>query len=450
MFKSRSNESARKQVILESGHSYREVRPEKKSDNALFFRNESGGKESNVDKRIEDKFVRISNVLKEDSAEVGGFEETPKDFFRTVMRSHEVTPVDIGIPDAPTNDLFSRGNDELGNSITIGDDATRYQNRAKLTGTHGRSTIDENFLATQEYAVQIDDHRLIATNPSTIIIQEDDFTVDYKKSASGKAEEKSSTTVVDPFLLSPITRVPQYHVSKDANPNESTSPTYANDSITKWTNLFTRESSSGTRHDSDVVDYQDFTGRSQESHENEEIAELVERIVRQYSGYTPIMPGMPTFPEITEAETLPSDDVDAQSTTITTVTTTLATTTKITDAAFRPSIRPSKYALLPPSEEIHDEVSLDESTFVDETEATTISQAITVSVIILRNFLTYAKKDRDNIRRFQAESSSGKTGRGFRVGGENAESVGRDEKERKTATQNQQSRCRFEHEDSGC
>ncbi|XP_067205787.1 uncharacterized protein [Linepithema humile] len=115
------------------------------------------------------------------------------------------------------------------------------------------------------------------------------------------------------------------------------------------------------------------SGRSQKSREKDEIAELVDRIVRQYASYTPVMPGMPTFNEITEAETLPPDE----ETTVTQFATTSATTTMITDVAFRPSIRPLQTTSFP--EEMHDEVSLDETTFADETEVTTTRQKTTIT-----------------------------------------------------------------------
>lgn len=370
-------------MILESGHSHRKVQAGKRDDNALFFGNEGGGKESNVDKRIEDKFVRISNVLKEDSgSEVDGVEETPDDLPRTVTRSREVTPVDVPeIADAPTGALFSRGNGESDNSTRDGE--ARYWNPAELAGTHERLTTDENSPATPEPATPADHHRDSITTISIVAQKDHSTAVDCSESASLEADERSPTALaVDPSLPSPIISARDRHVFKEVSQevgfNRSTSPNHPGvASATKRTDLLSRELWSGSSRDGDVVDYEGATG----SHENEEIAELVQRIVRQYAGYTPIMPGMPTLREMTDADTLPpEDDLSDQSTTITTVTTALAT--QITDAAFRPSIRPAEYALMPPPpEEIHDEVSLDDSTFVEETEATTTRQAAAVSVI---------------------------------------------------------------------
>lgn len=368
-------------MILESGHSYRKVQPGKKDDNALFFSNEGGGKENNVDKRIADKFVRISNVLKDSRAEVDGAEETPENSLRAFTRSREVTPVDtLEISDAPTGDLFSRGNDQSDNSITTRDDVLEYRNISQLT--------DEDSPATPETDVPTDHLDFLSAISSTVIAPKDD-SVDRGESVSRKPEEKSSTAV-DLFLPSPIISAREGHVSKElsqeVDPDESTSPSLPSDSVTRRTGLFTGELPSGIW--SDVVGHHEgATGY----HENEEIAELVQRIVRQYAGYTPIMPGMPTIHEMTEAETLPpEDDITGSDQT----TTTLATITKVTDAAFRPSISPTEYVLMPSPEEIHDEVSLDDSTFVDETEATT-----TVLVIISVGEISFNELDFDSDHR---------------------------------------------------
>lgn len=463
MSQNRGNGSPKKQVILESGHSYKKVRSEE-SDNPFFFNKESG-KESKVDKRIKDKFARISNVLKEDSAEVRIIQETSKNL-KAVTES-KVTRADIPeIQDKLKNDLFSRKSDKP-------EFATRKatpEYPAGLIDTRQR-VMNENFFAITKPMTTNNEITTIST-----ITLKDDF--DYKESASLQSREKLSDTIIGPFLSSPITRKLSHNVSKQANLDESTSPIYtntmtevfvsklssqiprgrnvngyfvvANGSLStlssnctnsKETTMYsealnnrseseqdeienarflelnkdssrmiagnftgprgppigtdlllrgsgsiaepTEASSSNEgeegscyirdplrKNSVDIPESEDSTARSQRSRKKDEIAELVSRIVRQYVAYTPVMPGMPTFDEITEAETLPPEEET------TTVTTTLATTTRITDATFRPSktLRPLEMTAL--SREMHDEIALDETTFVDETEATTSQERI--------------------------------------------------------------------------
>lgn len=467
MSKNRENKSPKKQVILESGHSYKKVRSEE-GDNPFFFNKESD-KESNVDKRIKDKFARISNVLKEDSAEVRIIQETSKNL--KAATKTEVTGDDISeIQDKRKNDSFSRESDKPDELVATHEATPGYP--TGLIDARQRSVMNESSSAITK---SMSTNNEIAIS-STITLK--DHSIDYKESASLQSGEKLSDTIVGPFLSPPITRKLSHNVSKQAN-FESTSPIYtnmttevfasklssqiprcrnldgyfavANGSLSTLPNnctnskgttmysealnnrseserdeaedarflelnndssrmiasnftgprgppiredLLLRGSGSITepteapsdeegeegscyvrdplRENSvDIPEGEDSTARSQRSRERDEIVELVSRIVRQYVAYTPIMPGMPTFDEITEAETLPPEET-------TTVTTTLASTTRITSATFRPSktLRPLETMTL--SREMHDEIALDETTFVEETEATTVSQKTTI------------------------------------------------------------------------
>lgn len=463
----RGNRSPRKQAILESGHSYKKVRSEE-GDNPFFFNKESG-KESNVDKRIKDKFARISNVLKEDSAEVRIIQETSKNL--KAATESKVTRADISeIQDKLKNDSFSRKSDKPDEFATH-EATSEYP--AGLIDTRQRSVMNQSFFAITKSMTTNNE----ITTISAITLKDD--SIDYKESASLQSREKLSDTIIGPFLSPPITRKLSHNASKQTN-LESTSPictntttkvfvsklssqippgrnvdgyfAVANGSLSVLSNnctnskettmysealnnrseserdeaenvrflelnnvssrmiasnftgprgspirtdLLLRGSGSITEpaeawsdeegeegscyirdplreNTVDVPESEDSTTRSQRSRERDEIAELVSRIVRQYVAYTPVMPGMPTFDEITEAETLPPEET-------TTVTTTLATTTRITDATFRPlkTLRLLETTML--SREMHDEIALDETTFVDETEATTISRKTTIS-----------------------------------------------------------------------
>lgn len=467
----RGNGSPKKQVILEFGHSYEKVRSEE-GDNPFFFNKESG-KESNVDKRIEDKFARISNVLKEDSAQVRIIQETPENL--KVATKSKVTRADISdIQDKLRDDLFLCKSDKPNKSIATRETTLEYP--VKSTDTHQRSIMNDFLVITK--STTNNDVITAILSPMTL----KDSIRNYKESASLQSGEKLSDTIMGPFLSSPITRKLGHNVSKEANKSdESTSPIYTN---TTKTEVFVSKLSSETPRGRNANSYfavangslstlpssctnstettmypegfsnrskserdeaenargrfldnndsswmiagnftgprgpsiridlslgsgsgsiiepteaspideereedsryiqdslrensvdtsknEDSTARSQKSRERDEIAELVDRIVRQYAAYTPVMPIMPTFDEITEAETLPPETV-----TVTRITTTLAT--KITDATFRPSIRLPKTTVL--SREMHDEIALDDTTFVDETEATTTSQETTI------------------------------------------------------------------------
>ncbi|KMR01584.1 hypothetical protein RF55_914 [Lasius niger] len=475
------NGSPKKQVILESGHSYKKVRSAG-GDNPFFF-NKENGKESNVDKRIEDKFARISNVLKEDSAVVGIIQQTPEN----LKAATKSKVADISeIQDELRDDSFSRKDDRSYESVATREATSEYP--AELIDTRQRSITNENFLAIVKSTTTNNEITAIS---SPITLKDDSI---YKESASLQSREKLSATVIGPFLSSPITRKLSHNVSKKANSDESTSPIYtntftmkrtgsdvfasklssetpsetlrrnvdyfavANESLgtisSNWTNskettvypeahdnrsesvrdeaenarflelnkdssrmiagnfteeprgpaieadLLLRGSGSITepRTEASPSDEEGggegsyvgdplrensvdkFSERSQRSRERDEIAELVDRIVRQYAAYTPLMPDTPTFDEITEAETLPpEDEKTTTTTTVARITTTLATTTRITDATFRPSIRPLLVTTMVLSREMHDEIALDETTFVDETEATTTSLKTTIS-----------------------------------------------------------------------
>nr|XP_012233568.1 PREDICTED: uncharacterized protein LOC105678645 [Linepithema humile] len=477
----RGSGSPRKQVILQSGHSYRKVQPEK-SDNPFLFNNE-GGKESNVDKRIEDKFARISDVLKEDSPaeKMEIIQKTPEN--SGAVATSVVASADIPkIPDdEPKDDLFSRKSDKSDEPVMNRDDQVTREYPAKSIDTLQRAIANGNYLTTAKFMLTNNE---TAATSSAITRKDDPF--DYKESAALKPEVKLSSTIFGPFLSSPIMRIPEYNASKKMNFDESRSSTYANHFATRRMKFFTRKLPPATPRGGNVNDYfedvsgplrtspsgwmsskeaattsialnnrkqgegdgaenarflglnndssrviagnfagprglpvkpepslrgsdsvikpeetapsgnkdaedsrytedpllensnsvlanGESSGRSQKSREKDEIAELVDRIVRQYASYTPVMPGMPTFNEITEAETLPPDE----ETTVTQFATTSATTTMITDVAFRPSIRPLQTTSFP--EEMHDEVSLDETTFADETEVTTTRQKTTIT-----------------------------------------------------------------------
>lgn len=450
----RGNESPKKQVILESDHSYKKVRS-KEGDNSFFF-NKENGKENNVDKRIEDKFARISNVLKEDSAAVRIIQQTPENL-KAATRSKDIADISR-VQAEPRDDSFLRKDDKSYESVPIREATSEYP--AELIDTRQQSIMNENVVAKSKKLSLKDD------------------SIDYEESASLQPREKLSATVLGPFLSSHITRKLSHNVSKEANLNESTSPICTNTFAMKQTGVFASKLSSETprrnvnfaavEHESlstvsgswtnskettvypeawnnrsesvrdenarflelnndpsrmiagnftgrprgspieadlslrgsgsitepteaspgdDVVGgeedsryirdplqensvgiiprSEDSTARSQGSRERDKIADLVDRIVRQYAAYTPLMPNTMTFDEVTEAETLPPKVETVGSIT------TLGTSTKVMDATFRTSIRPP---LVTPvlSREMHDEISLDESTFADETEATTL------------------------------------------------------------------------------
>lgn len=466
------NESPKKQVILESGHSYRKVQS-KENDNPFNF-NDKDDKKNSVDKRIEDKFVRISNVLKEDSTETRIIQEAPENI-KAVTKS-EVAKADIPkIQDEPGDNLFSRGNGKSNDPFAIRGDKMTHEQLAELNDTRQRSPVNKNSSAIAESTMTNSEVTTISS-PITRKIS-----TDYKGSIFVKP-------IIDPFLSSSI--MLDHDISKEINFNESKNPIYATEFAMRQTEVFIQKLSSdaprgdnvngyfagdpfrtlpnswassskeatssrapnnrgeGERDETENARFLELNNNSsrmiagnsvelegppidpglssrgsasvtepeevspseegiarytensllensegflERSREREEIAELVNRIVRQYAAYTPIMPGLPTLDEITEAETLPLEE----ETTVTQFTTTLATTTRITDVAFRPSIRPLKTPLKTPfPEEMHDEISLDETTFVDETEATTTTRETTVS------------KPRFRPRRLNANTSS--------------------------------------------
>lgn len=442
------SENPKKQVILESGHSYRKVQSEdseeKRDDNPFY--NNKDSKKNSVDKRIEDKFVRISNVLKEDSTETGIIQETSENF--KVVTKSEVAKADIPkIQDELGDNLFSRENGKSDEMFAIHGDEITHEQPAELNYTHQGLTVKENSNATTETTI----NNKITTITSLIIKN----SFDYNRSIFLKP-------IVNPFLPPSITRKLDYNITnKKIDFNKSKNSIYTTEFAVRQTEIFTEELSlntprgenvyfevtdgplgilssnwtssskevtktlsnqseseqnetenvrflelnnnssriiagnfiepgllsrgstsitepkeislseegTGSRYTKDplVKNSEDFLERSREK---EEIAELVDRIVRQYAAFTPIMPGMPTFDEITEAEPLSL----VEETTITQFTTTLATTTRLTDVAFRPSIHPLRTTPLPG--EMHDEISLDETTFVDETEATTTHEKI--------------------------------------------------------------------------
>lgn len=450
------NKNPKKQVILESGHSYRKVQSGE-DDNPFHLNNKDKDKKNSVDKRIEDKFVRISNVLKEDSTETGIIQETPENF--QVVTKSEVAKVDITkIQDELGDNLLSRENGKSDGLFAIHGDKMTHEQPAEFKDTRQRLTIKENSFVTAEST----------TTSSEVTIA----SLITRKDSADHEESVSFKPVIGPFQSSSITRKLDYNIAKKIDFNTSKNPIYATEFAMTQTKIFKQKLSPGTKFPRGENDYfevtdgpfrtlsSNWTSSSEEvptetlnnrsegerdetenvrflelnnsswiivdnfmkpegppihpglssrtsitepeeislsdeegigsrytedslqensdsllgrSRERKEIAKLVDRIVRQYAAYTPIMPGMPTFDEITEAETLPLEE----ETTVTQFTTTLATTTRITDVAFRPSIRPLKTTSLP--EEMHDEISLDETTFVDETEATTTAHEETVS-----------------------------------------------------------------------
>lgn len=400
------NENTRKQVILETGRSFRKVQPEE-NENPFHFGNKDG-KKSSVDKRIEDKFVRISNVLKEDSTEAGIIQETPENF--KVVTKSEVAKADIPkIQNELGDHLFSRENGKSNELFAIHGDEITHERPAELNDTRQRSTAKENPFATTGSTSN-------ATTITSLITQRD--FADHKESSFPKS-------VIDPSPSPSITRRFNYNVAKKTDFNRSKDPICVTEFATRQTRVFTRELSTNTPRGENAKEIsssdEERVGRNytedphlenaedflESSREKEEIAKLVDRIVRQYAAFTPIMPGMPTFDEITEAETLPPEE--ESSTTVTQFTTTLATTTKITDVAFRPSIRPETTASLPG--EMHDEISLDdETTFVDETEATATTREKTVSKPRSTNTSPTAK-----VRKVSSET--GKSGKRQRITG---------------------------------
>ncbi|XP_011689968.1 PREDICTED: uncharacterized protein LOC105451295 [Wasmannia auropunctata] len=456
------DKNPRKQVILESGH--RKVQSGE-NDNPFDLDNKDSRKNS-VDKRIEDKFVRISNVLKEDSTEARIIQETPGNF--EVVTKSEAAKADIPkIQNELGENLFSRESGKSGGSLAIHGDEIPHGQHAELIDTRQRSTANENSHAiTESRAVNNE-----VTTITSLITRKD--STDCKGSVFLKL-------MVGPSPPTSITEKLDYDVSREINFkfDKSKNPIYASEFATRQTEVFVQALSSnaprgenvdgcfeitgeplgtlsgswassskeatspeaannhseGERDETENARFHELNNNSSRmiagnsvepegppidralsprgsvsvtepegvslrlnkeeissrytenplpenskgfpgrSREREEIAELVDRIVRQYATYTPVMPDMPNFDEITEAGTLPP----VEETTVTQFTTTLATTTRITDVAFRPSMRPLRTTPLP-GQEMHDEISLDETTFVEETEATTTSRETTVS-----------------------------------------------------------------------
>lgn len=435
------NESPKKQVFLESGHSYRKIQSEG-NDDPFHFDNK-GSKKNSVDKRIEDKFVRISNVLKEDSTETGIIQETPVNF--KVVTKGEVAKADIPkIQKEPGDNLSSRENGKSNELFAIHGDGITREQPAELNDTRPRLTAKGSSFATTGSTM--------AGNTTTI-------TSLITRKDSADKESVSFQSVIDSSLSPSTTKELDYNAAKKIDFYKSKSPIYVTEFAIRQTKIFTRESSSlasrndyfevtdgpfrtlsskwassskeitetlknrseGERDGTENARFFEFNNSSRITattfeakdqpinpglssrgnalitepreislsdeegvgsnytedplSEKEEIAELVARIVRQYAAYTPIMPSTPTFDETTEAEALPLEEESL--TTATQFTTTVATTTKITDVAFRPPIRLLETTSFP--EEMHDEISLDETTFVDETEATTTTHGRTVS-----------------------------------------------------------------------
>ncbi|XP_036145528.1 uncharacterized protein LOC118646540 [Monomorium pharaonis] len=443
--------SPKKQVILDSARSHRKVQPEE-NDNPFYLNNEDGKKNS-VDKRIEDKFARISNVLKEDSTETGIIQETPGNF--KVVTNSEVAKADIPkIQDELKDNLFSRENGKSDETFAIHGDEVARKRPAEIMDL--RSSANENsFVTTKPTNEEVTTIMLLTTRKDSL--DRKNFT--FHKSAIGC------------FRSSPVMKKLDYNVSKEMNRNESKNPIYATEFAARQTEVITRKLPSNSKNAHGYVTddpletlsgrsassskeptspeapdnrserdetknarflelnnnssrmiagnsvepegppidpglssrssgsvtepgevslsneeaeidsrytgdprLENSDGLSDKSREREEIGELVDRIVRQYVAYTPVMPGMPTFDEITEAETLPLEE----ETTVTQFTTTLATTTRITDVNFRPTIRSPGTTPLPAGE-MHDEISLDETNLADEIEATTASPETTIS-----------------------------------------------------------------------
>ncbi|RLU20921.1 hypothetical protein DMN91_007535 [Ooceraea biroi] len=460
------NGNSTKQVILEPGQSYRKVQSEE-NDNPFIFGNE-GGKESNIDKRIEDRFVQISNVLKEDSPETRII-HTPESFQAVAKKKNEQTDIPK-IRDGLNDDSFLQGADKFNESSVTRDDEVTREYSAELIDTQ-RSAMDDDFLT--ESTMTSDE---VITVSTTITWRNN-----YGEFAFHELEGRLSDTIIGPFLSSPIMRKPGHRDLKKINSTKSINPIYQTVHTKKRTGFLTQELLSTTTRGGNTNDYSEITGgplgalssswtsskqattspgvlnnrseserdeaenakflefnnnslrmiagnsaqprappiapglslrgsvtepraspRNEEgeparyiedplaenlrdvqarkssmgSQEKDEIAKLVDRIVRQYAAYTPIMPGMPTFDEITEPETLPPE-AETTATQLMSITT-LATTTRITDKVFRPSIRPLVTTPLPG--EIHDEIR-DETTFIEETEreATTANRKTTTA-----------------------------------------------------------------------
>jgi len=464
---SRRNENPT-QVILKSNEIYRKVQPEK-NDNPFVY-NENG-KNSNIDKRIEEKFASISNALKEDSIEK--IIQATSISFQALTKNEDVSrhADEVGILKIHNGleDDLRVGKKFNDPSIVIRDEATRDYS-TELIGMQ-RLTMNDNLLATAEFTMT-NNEVVTASSPIT-------WRNNYRESTFHELEGRLSNTIIGPFLSLSVRR--KSNVSRKANSTKRTSSIYQDVSIAKQTGFLMREFSSMAPHSGNANDYFEVTGglvgtsssswtsfkqatmfsgelnnrseqegaknarflefnnsswmiagnsarsrdpsiaprlslrssdslielrassRSEEgeqarytedslaenlkdtltsessrkslaSQERDEIAKLVDRIVRQYAAFTPIMPGMPTFDEITEPETLPPE---AETTVIQLINTTVpATTTRITDKAFRPPIR--LLHTTPLSREMHEEASLDVITFAEETEGTTNQKVTTV------------------------------------------------------------------------
>jgi len=448
------------QVISKPNESYRKELEPEKNDNP-FICNENG-KDSNIDKRIEEKFASISNVLKEDSTEKI-IQATFQAFTKNENVSRHADEVGIlKIHDGLEDN--SRVSDKFNDpSIAVRDEATHGYSTESI-GMRQRSTMNDDLIATAEF-MKTNNEVVTASSPIT-------WKNNYREFTFHESEGRLSNTIMGPFLSLSVRR--KSNDSRKANSTKRTSSVYQDVPIEKQTGFFMREFSSMTPRSGNASDYFEVTAgavatlssswtsfkqatvfpeklnnrseqegaknarflefnnsswmiagnsarprdpsittrlsllgsdsltesrasrnekgeqarytenslaedlkdtsaneessqKSLASQERDEIAKLVDRIVRQYAAFTPIMPGMPIF-EITEPETLPPE--------ADTTTTVLATTTRLTDKAFRPPIR--LLYTTPLSREMHEEVSLDETTFAEETEGTTDKKITTV------------------------------------------------------------------------
>ena len=227
------SKSPKKQIILESD-SHRKVQFEE-NDNPFYFNNKDG--ERNVDKWIEDKFMRISNVLKEDSTEEDStkiIQETPKNF--KVVTKSEIAKADIPkIKDELEYNSLSRENGRSGKLFMIHGDKP-----AELIDKYQRSIMNENSFmesTTTSNKVMI----------TSLIKQKD--SIDYKGSLFLKL-------AIDPFLSSPITR----KVLREVNFNKLKNPIYATDFAMRQTEVFTQKLLSDTSWNENVSDYFGVTG----------------------------------------------------------------------------------------------------------------------------------------------------------------------------------------------
>lgn len=436
------------QVILQPSEIFEKAKPVV-SDDSFILDND---KKSNVDRRIEDKFERISDVLREDEkAKI--IQEAPE------RAKNEDARTDVAILGGSKDDSFTRATSTIHESSFIQQDKATHD-YSGLFGTHEQPLVNDNVFSTigSTMTSSHDDEIVTISSP------------EVTRDGRGKFEfhdKKVSDTIIGPFLSPPILRKSKYRISKKFKSNEtmssnfqgipsfltqqhpSTSPppsggNYSTDYLPEiiggpsttlsgsWTGFnqaitsadlpnersssqqddavrsfeFNNKSSqtiaiprfdlpvtlilrhNGSLEESELLiggnqneeparsyakdtlaeSFRDATVMPQNERDEMRETKLMNRIVRQHPGYTPTMPGMPIFEEITEPEPLPPE----AETTVTQLTTTLATTTIITDKKLRPLLRIRETTLSHP--EMHEEISLDETTFAEETEATTTTR----------------------------------------------------------------------------